>query len=209
MSLAVACGGDKDTDTDPATGTGTGTATGTATGTSTGSTDTYVTVDLNEFNGYYAGEAAVVIDVSYDGYEAILTEDADTGEVLCDFQMPGVGIPHVDDGDACTDFDGNPCLFSFDVTFDTPGAQESGSRTCAEFGWYDGDTWGLTFGYGYVDDYMYSSGGYGPRFMYQYGGAGYTWYYTFYTDVTWTPDSGGTSGTMTYAWFYGSDFYVP
>ena len=45
MSLAVACGGDKDTDTDPATGTGTGTATGTATGTSTGSTDTYVTVD--------------------------------------------------------------------------------------------------------------------------------------------------------------------
>ena len=156
-----------------------------------------------------AGAATVVIGATYDGYESILTEDADTGEVLCDFQMPGSGVPHVDNGDACTDFDGNPCLFSFDVTFDVPGSQAAGSRTCDEFGWYDGDTWGLTFGYGYVDDYMYNGGGYGPRFMYQYGGSGYSWYYTFYTDVTWAPDSANAGGDMTYQWFYGSDFYVP
>lgn len=138
---------------------------------------------------------------NYVGSESIAVIGLPTQALLCEWTWSATGVPS---GVAapCKDYDGNACDFTLDVTLGNDGAQ-TGGDCVSLFGSTLGADGGGPYPYGYISDYQYNGGGYGPWMLYYFADYSNWYIVTPYTSY----DSG--SGMWEYDWPIGYVNYVP
>lgn len=176
---------------------------------------------------HFRVEGQATIDLGYTGTESFVMDRVSDGAPLCTWTFDALDWAQieVDDGPSadhpCTDPDGIPCAFGFDVR--RLGGHEAGPGThCDRFGLVPGaaDDFG-TAGYGYTWSYQVGGVDYGPTFMYFVDwaaldptlppGTTFGWIgLQTYEGVEVAPvESTFDGSTFTYTWDLGTLAYVP
>ena len=167
LSFSVACDSDAAADTDAVT---------TAPGDDDDDADADADADTGEGDAgsgdtaivwaVYAGEATVVPDVSYDGFENleyVVDKGPSVGLHLCDWQWQIENVtlePALDCSDGATD-----CEFAFTLS-GTGGAVANGTGCELLFETMPSTDIGTNFSYGYHKDFVYNGTPYGPYLLY-------------------------------------------
>jgi hypothetical protein len=152
---------------------------------------------------YLSGEAEVVFNgSSWVGSETVTVTGNLSGHLFCSWAYtaldwdsdPTTSGPAPYDTGACSDADGNPCQFAFNV-HRTEGSLVEGD--CTPFG-FDAQPDPATAGWGYTSSYRNGGVNYGPMWMY-YNDAQGAWFGTYQPATVDVP-----TGSVTYEFSLGS-----